>query len=175
ILLLLVTLFTVCTISPTKAQSGRAIEVHSEKALYQPQELVVLYAKVTYNQAPVAAKDVAFQVEGPPNPYINFTFTGGGRTNTSGIATCAFRLPWPDVNPEASVLGLWNVVATVDIAGVVVLNTTTFKVDWIIIITRIETLNEDLQPQTSFLRKKLVVFNLTVENRAATEKIAVIA
>ncbi|MEM5868026.1 MAG: CARDB domain-containing protein, partial [Candidatus Aenigmatarchaeota archaeon] len=171
---LLITLFTVCTISSTKAQSGRAIEVHSEKALYQPQELVVLYAKVTYNQAPVAAKDVAFQVEGPPNPYINFTFTGGSRTNASGIATYSFRIPWPDVNPEASVLGKWKVVATVDIAEVVVMNTTTFKVDWIIIITRIETLNEDLQPQTSFLRKKLVVFNLTVENRAATEKIATI-
>jgi len=162
-------------IFPSQATTGRAIKLTSSKPLYQPQELVTLTALVTYNDAPIANKDVAFQVEGPRNPIYNFTIPGSNRTNDSGIATFSFRLPWPDIKPELQVLGTWSAVATVDIAGQVVKDTTSFQVLWIIELVKIETLNVRLEPQSAFLRTETVLFNLTVINHASVKQTATIA
>ncbi len=176
LLIILVTSLFVCTnLTSTDAASGRVIDLFTTKALYQPQELVTFHALVTYNEAPVVGKDVAFQVDGPRNSFFNISVWGASRSNASGLAEFSFRLPWPDENPEPIVVGTWSAVATVDIAEQVVNDTLTFQVDWMIIITRIETLNTELSPQTAFLRQKIIIFNLTVENRAATEKTATIA
>ena len=154
---------------------GPAIELYTPKTIYQPQELVTIYALVTYNGEPVACKDVAFQVNGPKNPFYNFTAISGSRTNSSGIAEFSFRIPWPDVNPEASVLGTWVVFATVEIADQVVMDTLNFKVAWIVELVSIETLNSELAPEDVFLRQEIVIFNVTLKNHAATERVATIA
>lgn len=157
------------------ALSGPAIELYTPKTIYQPQELVTIYALVTYNEGPVASKDVAFQVNGPKNPFYNFTAISVSRTNSSGIAEFSFRIPWPDVNPEASILGTWVVFATVDIAEEVVMDTLNFEVAWIIELVSIETLNAELAPEDVFLRREIVVFNVTLKNHAAIERVASIA
>ena len=157
------------------ALSGPAIELYTPKTIYQPQELVTIYALVTYNEGPVASKDVAFQVNGPKNPFYNFTAISVSRTNSSGIAEFSFRIPWPDVNPEASILGTWVVFATVDIAEEVVMDTLNFEVAWIVELVSIETLNAELAPEDVFLRREIVVFNVTLKNHAAIERVASIA
>ncbi len=174
LILLVASLLLGAEIQLSKATAGRAIRLSSSKSLYQPQQLVTLNALVTYNDAPVANKDVAFQIEGPRNTFYNFTVLGYGRTNESGLATFSFRVPWPDINPEAQVLGTWSAIATVDIAEQVVNDTTSFQVLWIIELVHIETLNINFEPQTSFLRTETVVFKLTVINHATTEQTATI-
>ena len=168
------------------AASGRVIDLYTQKApfdgtginqssdAFEPQDSVVLYALVTYNDAPVAQKLVAFQVNGPANPLLNITTVGSASTGQDGIAQFSFRIPWPSENPEEQIFGKWFVKATVDIAEQTVVDTLTFQVGWIIKITNVETLNDQLKPQTRFLRREAIVFNLTVENIALTEKSATI-
>jgi hypothetical protein len=66
------------------------------------------------------------------------------------------------------------VIATVDIAGQVVVDTLTFQVGWIIKITNIKTLNANFEPQTKYLREETISFNLTIKNIALTPKLATI-
>jgi len=168
------------------AASGRVIDLHTQKApfdgkginqssdAFEPQESVVLYAIVTYNDAPVAQKLVAFQVNGPANPLSNITTVGSASTDQDGIAQFSFRIPWPNDDPEKKIFGQWFAIATVSIADQTVIDTLTFQVGWIIKITNVETLNDQLKPQTRFLRREAIMFNLTVENIALTEKSATI-
>jgi len=151
-----------------KIPSGKGINQSSDA--FEPQELVVLYALVTYNEAPVANKLVGFQVNGPPNQFQSIRIVGSSVTNESGIAQFSFRIPWPSENPEKIVFGEWFVLATVEISQQVVVDTLTFRVGWIIKITNIATLYAELKPQTRFLRLDVIVFNLTVENIALTNR-----
>lgn len=141
---------------------------------FQPQELVILYASVTYNGAPVVGKLVSFQVEGPANTFNNLTIFGTSSTNQSGLATFSFRVPWPAEHPEEIAFGEWFAVATVDVAQETVNDTLTFQVGWILQIISITTLNSELMPQIIFLRQDFINFNLTVENIAMVEKPAAV-
>jgi len=163
--------------------SGRVIDLYDQKGgiginqssdAFEPQELVMLYALVTYNGGPVAQKDVAFHVEGPLNAFENITIDGANITGQDGIAQFSFRIPWPNDNPESKVFGEWYVIATVSISDQTVIDTLTFQVGWIISITNISTLNSLSQPQTQFLRNETVEFNLTVQNIALEDKLATI-
>ena len=172
----------------SNASSGRVIDLFTQKApfdgkganqssdAFEPQELVILYALVTYNDFPVALKDVAFQISGPPNIFENITSVSGwNRTNDSGIAEFSFRIAWPSENPEAKVLGEWQAIATVSIADQTVVDTLTFQVAWILRITSITTLNASFEPQNRFLRQSPIVFDVVVENIARVAKVATIA
>lgn len=184
LLLVLVASTLVCIKTvPVEAQSGRVIDVFTQKGgtganqssdMFQPQELVMLHALVTYNDYPVANKLVSFHVNGPQNTFENMTVAGSSTTNESGIAEFSFRIPWPSKNPEKKVFGEWHVVATVDIADQTVVDTLTFQVGWIIKITNIATLNAEWKPQENYLRQSTIVFDLTVENSARTAKTATI-
>jgi len=152
--------------------NGKGINQSSDA--FEPQELVMLYANVTYNEDPIANKLVAFQVNNPANAFQNITIVGVSSTNQSGIAQFSFRIPWPSENAEQIIFGEWFAIATVDIAQQVVVDTLTFQVGWIIKITNITTLNARLEPQTRYLRGEVIVFDLTVENIALTLKSATI-
>ncbi|MEM0007971.1 MAG: hypothetical protein QXR89_06890 [Candidatus Bathyarchaeia archaeon] len=151
---------------------GKGINNPSDS--FQPQELVELYASVTYNEWPVANVLVAFQIDNPKNAFWNITIVGAGATNNDGIASFHFRIPWPAENAEQIIFGTWFVVATVDIAGVVVMDTLTFQVGWTIKITNAGTLNSQLEPQIDFKREEKIVFDLIAENIALTAKNATI-
>ena len=139
---------------------------------FQPQELVILYALVTYNEAPVANKLVAFQINNPTNAIQNMTIIGVNSTDQDGVATFSFRIPWPNENAEEIVFGEWFAIATVDIAEKVVVDTLTFQVGWILQITNITTLNLNWEPQKKFSRGEGIIFDLTIKNIALTPKSA---
>jgi hypothetical protein len=186
VVMLLVVLFAlgIQSLKPVTvhAASGRVIDLFTQKApfdgrginqstdAFEPQELVILYANVTYNDYPVANKLVSFSVTGPPNPIQNITYPSSNSTDQNGMAQVSFRIPWPSENPEAIVFGKWFAIATVSIADQTVIDTLTFQVGWLIRITNITTLDDQLKPQTRFLRQEMIVFNLTVESIAMTEK-----
>jgi hypothetical protein len=162
--------------------SGRVIDLYTQKTpfsgkeinqssdAFQPQELVVFYALVTYNDVPVAGKLVGFQITGPPNIFTNITISGSAPSDLDGIANFSFRIPWPSANPEAIVFGQWFAVATVDIAQQTVVDTLTFQVGWIVELTNIATLDSQLRPETTFSTQDVVVFNLTVKCIALTPR-----
>jgi hypothetical protein len=139
--------------------SGKGINQSSGG--FAPQQLVILYANVTYNGAPVENKLVSFEVS---DPNGNIIFSGSNSTDGNGIATVKFRLA------TNAVFGTWAVIGSVDVAQVVVHDYLWFRVGWIIIITNITTLNAELKPQTIFYRQDLIIFNLTIENTALTNE-----
>ncbi|MEM3566449.1 MAG: hypothetical protein QXK47_04995 [Candidatus Bathyarchaeia archaeon] len=148
---------------------GRGLNQRSDA--FQPQERVELYARVTYNEGPIANWFVAFQVL---NPLNNTVAICANTTDEDGIATFSFRVPWPSEEAEREVFGDWTVVATTSIAEKVFMDKLTFQVGWIIQVINIETLNAQLYPQISFLGGETVVLNLTIRNIALTGKSAVV-
>jgi len=183
------TVFLIPSIIVTHASSGRRIDLFTQKEpfsgkglnessdSFQPQEEVILYALVTYNDAPVQSKYVAFQVNRPSPPTVldPIVLIRASMTNESGIASISFRIPTPVENEEEKVIGEWVAIATVDIAGVTVIDTLTFNVDYGVKITDITILNSKLTPQTAFLRQETVVFSITAENTGMTSKIATVS
>lgn len=137
---------------------------------FQQQELVILYALVTFDGDPVANKAVAYQVNGPPNALQNITIIAVAVTNASGIAQFAFRMPTAPINMEQIVFGKWDAVANVDVDAKVVNDSLTFGVGWLIRIKSIATLDNQLSPQTDFSRQSPIVFDLTLENIGLTPK-----
>jgi hypothetical protein len=128
------------------AAPGRSIDVYTQypdqyngkgmnepSDAFGPQATVKLIALVTYNKNPVQHKPVTFQVW---HGEWNFSFCNF--TDENGIAWVQFGLPWPCDNPEARVFGTWNVVASVEIREVVVMDTLSFEVGWLINIISIE-------------------------------------
>jgi len=90
---------------------------------FRPMMDVFLYGYVTYNLGPVAQKFVAFEIV-----HEEWTFVLLNTTNSDGVTWVKFRIPWPDTDPEARVLGVWNVTATVNIGDVIVRDTVWFYV-----------------------------------------------
>ena len=183
---LIFSLFSCTRFVSVAAQTGRAIDLYTNQTsfsgkganesadTYEPQELVVLFATATYNDAPVAGKLVAFEVSGPMNQFQNVTVTGSGITDENGTADFSFRMPWPSALPEEAIFGQWIAYATVEIAQQVAVDTLTFRVGWIVSIIEISTLSSQLNPQSVFTRQEPIVFNLTVRNTARTPKWAII-
>jgi len=98
--------------------------------MVEPQSQVYLNAYVSYNGWPVQNKNVAFEVTEPDGSLY---LKGSAFSDSDGIAMYTFRMPWPcDPNQAAALLGKWNVVATVELADVVVNDTMNFKYDYII-------------------------------------------
>ena len=167
----------------TTSTSKGIIDLYTQKELYSgrgqgqtsdafaPQELVILYAYVTYNLYPVQNKIVAFQIIGPPNPIYNFSIVRSSQTNANGTAQISFRIPWPDENAETQIFGNWTAIATVDIAETV-MDTLTFQVGWIVRLLRVETVDVNNMSRTSFTKGERVCFKLTARNIAMTDKVA---
>jgi hypothetical protein len=179
-------LFPCTRLTSVAAQTGVEIDLYTDQTpfngrganqsadTYEPQELVVLFALATYNDATVAGRLVAFQINGPPNQFQNITIVGSGITDENGTAEFSFRLPWPSQTPEKAIFGEWAAFATVEIAERVVVDTLTFRVGWIVSIIEISTLSSKLNLQMIFARQEPIVFNLTVLNIARTPKLATI-
>jgi hypothetical protein len=127
---------------------GRAIDVYTQypepyggqgvnatSDMFWPQEEVILYANVTYNEWPVQNKDVTFQVIAPDGTTMT---TLVDRTDENGVATVSFRMNWPCEDPE-DLFGEWTVIASVDIAGQVVRDFLWFKYDYLVRIWKVTT------------------------------------
>jgi hypothetical protein len=106
--------------------------LYEDADAYAPQDMVILYADVKYNNWPIQNKPVIFAVAGPINPYYNVTVERLAFTNSTGTATTSFRIDWPCEHSYDVVHGTWHVLAKVDIAETWVNDTLNFECEWII-------------------------------------------
>jgi len=142
---------------------------HKPSDAFAPQNEVILYALVQYNLDPVQNKPVSFEVKWPDGDVI---LTREAYTDINGIAWINFRIPWPDeVTPE-NVFGNWSVTATCEIADVVVNDTLTFEVTWLMEVISIETAEEFQKQKPQPLGE--MWFKVCWEVRSAQERPAVI-
>jgi len=116
---------------------GREIDLYSQRGgvganqtggVFQPQDEVVFYALVTYNEWPMQNILVSFEVDGPTNPYTNITFVLTATTNENGIAEIQFRIPLPIEHKAEIVFGVWKACATANVAEQTVMDTMPFVV-----------------------------------------------
>jgi hypothetical protein len=145
---------------------------NQESDAFEPQEEVILYALVTYNGDPVPGKIVAYNIHGPLNPVENLTLSLSATTNDQGLASVNFVMPWPNPRPQAAIFGTWVVIASVDIAGVVVSDILSFKVGWLVELLYIKTADSNNVLKSAFSKGERMGFRLGVMNIAMTEKIA---
>jgi len=137
---------------------------------FQPQEEVILHALVSYNGDPAPRVLVGFEVHGPINPIENITQTRTAETDSSGIATINFTVPWPSQNAEQVVFGSWSVLARENLRGS--FDTLSFEVGWIVETLSVETVDTQNVPKTEFLQGETMRFKITVKNIAMTGKVA---
>ncbi len=114
---------------------------------FHPGEPVILYAQVHYKEAPLSNELVTFRVEGPSN-NTGTVFERVAETNMSGLASVTFTIP--STNNETHIFGNWTVVSIVEFDGVKLNDSLTFRVDWIITIISLRTIDEDLSNRTIF-------------------------
>jgi hypothetical protein len=141
----------------SSSDTGRKIDVFTQKEPYSgkgpnmpsdafgPQEVVILYALVTYNEIPIQNLLVAFNVKIPSNTSFSLT----ARTNSSGIATVDFAIPQKCVNVSEA-FGKWFALAKVLIDGEAFEDTLTFKVDWIVKLISVRTIDQNLTYRANF-------------------------
>jgi len=113
-----------------------------------PQSWVYLNANVTYNYWPVQSKDVGWEIEGPFTKLPNGTLVPAQTyqiwakfssiTDSNGVATYAYRMPWPCSNPDG-ITGIWKITSTVTIADQVVMDTMIFYYQRVVYITSVTT------------------------------------
>jgi hypothetical protein len=138
---------------------------------FGPQELVILYAFVTYNEMPVQNLLVAFYVQTPNGA----SFSLSEKTNSSGIATINFTIPWPCTNSENEIFGEWHVLADTVIGDELFQDSLTFKVGWIVELISVRTIDENLTYRTNFGKNGDVGLEITLKSIAMVTKTATIA
>jgi len=155
------------TITVLPPPMGAAIDLYCQKTpwdgtgpdvesdAFAPQELVILYAKVTYNDDPVANKQVGFQVNASDGTAILYRVA---ETDESGIATVEFRIP------SDPVFGEWLAYAIVDVAGTTVADTMPFDVGWIIEILSVTPV------ESTYSKGETASFTLSIKNLGKTTK-----
>jgi len=131
------------SIMQVPAATGRQIDVYTARGgegplgtykfgwsdAYGPQELVCVFAKVTYNGAPVEYKPVEFVVYDPLTGLEIASYTAF--TNASGIAKVCFRLPWQGSAAESH-FGDVTITGTVDIAEVQITDAVMFHYGYLL-------------------------------------------
>lgn len=128
---------------------------------FEPQEIVNLTAYVTFNDEPVANKQVTFYVFDPDN---NTVLVRTDNTDEYGIAWVDFTIPTDEV------FGWHLAVATVEVVGKIVNDTMPFRVGWIIELLMVETVDQDGNPKTGFEKGEHVMFNVKVQNIALSTR-----
>lgn len=101
---------------------------HMPSDMFWPQKQVELWANVTYNLWPEQNKIVAFEIHNPAGEIVDIITA---ISDENGVAHTSYRIPWPCFNTSA-LFGIWNVIATVDIACVVVNDTMQFHFDYMV-------------------------------------------
>ncbi len=126
---------------------------------YGPQELIRMYALVTYNNAPVANLDVTFSVKNSAGDAIALRL---GRTNSSGYAVADYRLPWPDTSNPEGIFGTWSIVASVSVSQVTVSDTVQFVYNYVVNLAS----NNGVQLPASVHRQSTLNLVVTIESIA---------
>jgi len=129
--------------------------------MFWPQKQVELYANVTYNLWPEQNKIVAFEIHNPAGEIVDIITA---ISDENGTAHTSFRIPWPCFNTSA-LFGIWNVIATVDIACVVVNDTMSFHFDYMIEWIKVTTF-KGLVEETDFAHYDIVTVKVEFQSYA---------
>jgi len=150
--------------------SGRGRNVQSDA--FGPEESVVLHALVTYDNTPVQALPIAFHIVTPSNA----SFSLSTLTNASGIATTSLTiLTLPIGVNESDIFGKWSISANALVNNTLVQDTLAFKVDWVVKLLSVRTIDNDLNHRTSFGRGGDVGLEVALRSIAMTTKNTTIA
>ena len=148
--------------------SGKGLNMPSDA--FGPGDRVVLYALTTYSDMPVQDLIVSFYVRSQDNK--SFTLTA--RTNASGIAAIKFTIPQINAT-DSEIFGNWFASANALIKGFFLQDTLTFKVDWIVKLVSIKTIDENVTYRTFFGLKGYVGLEIVLRSIAMKMKNATIA
>jgi hypothetical protein len=114
---------------------GQGPNQHSDS--FAPQQLVCLYAKVTFGGDRVTNKLVVFEVHNALGDKVTIL---QNYTDMNGIATVCFRIPMTDMTPgfwDPAIFGWWHEIETVEVDQVTVNDTLDFQVGWLAQITNV--------------------------------------
>jgi len=148
--------------------SGKGLNMPSDA--FGPGEVVILYALVTYSGIPLQNLLATFYVQSPDDTLIILV----KKTNASGIATINFTIPQKRVNVSA-VFGEWFALANVLIGDDLFQDTLTFKVNYIVKIVSVRTIDENLTYRTNFGIGGDVGVEITLRSIAMVMKSATLA
>ena len=101
--------------------------MNGNASLVWTQKLVCMWANVTYNFWPVQQKVVTFEILYPNGATLTVL---SDVTDANGVAFAEFRMPWPCDDPE-SLFGIWEIIASVDVACVIVKDYLHFHYDYL--------------------------------------------
>lgn len=150
--------------------SGKGSNMPSDA--FGPEEVVILYALVTYNEIPVQGSMVAFYATTPSNASFGLS----AETDLNGIATVNFTILMPPINiSESEVFGTWLAQANVLIDADVFQDASSFKVDYIVKLLSVRTIDENLIYKTKFGIGGDVGVEISLRNIAMVVKSAMIA
>ncbi len=105
---------------------------------FGPQAMMNLAALVTYNGAPVANKEVTFEITSNTEANIG---TLSAMTGDNGIATVSYALPWYAGTYQTgpvSEFGVWSVTGSVEVQQTIVTDNMPFDFGDIISITNVQ-------------------------------------
>ena len=127
--------------------------------VYGPEDLVQMYALVSYNQAPVANQEVSFSVENSNGSIIDVRVA---ETNSTGYAYSDYRLPWPNTaNPQIE-FGNWSITATTCLSDVSINGTVYFTYNYVVSVVN----TNGIQLPSIAERGTTVNVNVTIQNIA---------
>jgi hypothetical protein len=150
--------------------SGKGSNMPSDA--FGPEEVVILYALVTYNEIPVQGSMVAFYVTTPNNASFGLS----AETDLNGIATVNFTILMPPIDiSESEVFGTWLAQANVLIDADVFQDALSFKVDYIVKLLSVRTIDENLVYKPKFGIGGDVGVEISLRNIAMVVKSAMIA
>jgi len=131
--------------------------------IFNPFDLIQLCANVTYNNATQPDILVTFNVIGPsPNPI---SIARIETTQANGEAEFSFRLPIQGQS-EDSIIGIWNVTATISNAQP---QSSSFTTQWSLETTSINLQNSQGQNQTVFSPGNNVAVQVEISNQGQAQ------
>ncbi|MEM2518353.1 MAG: CARDB domain-containing protein [Candidatus Bathyarchaeia archaeon] len=143
--------------------NGKGLNMPSDA--FSPGDVVILYALVECDRYPQRNLMVTFYVRGPDNS----SFSRTALTNASGIASINFTIPHKCPH-ENEIFGKWFSMASVLMNNNIFQDTLTFKVDWIVKLVSVKTIDNNLIQRDTFGITGDVGFEVALQNIAMTCK-----
>jgi hypothetical protein len=148
---------------------GKGLNQSSD--LFGPQEQVILYVQVLKDDFPVNEILVTYEIDGPLNRPSELKFYQTAQTNFSGMALTTFSLA--TIN-ETDSFGTWVVSARIEVDGVAYGDSLSFKVDWLIELISVRTLDGNLSEKNFFSNGGFIGFEIILRNNAMTKRAAIL-
>jgi len=169
--------------APAHALGSVSVDLFTQKApfdgkglnqssdLFGPQEQVTLYFQVLENNHPLNEILVTYEIDGPLNRPSELKFYQTAQTNSSGMARTTFSLA--TIN-ETDSFGTWVVSARIEVDGAIYGDSLSFKVDWLVELISVRTLDGNLSEKNFFSNGGFIGFEITLRNNAMTKRAAIL-